>query len=88
MSLSEVVHWISADPNSAGNITGCGKPFVFPMRGTGWRVRAITCPDCDRAICDIVHAIADRNPKGGDVKQAPSHSDESGGAEGNRPTAQ
>jgi hypothetical protein len=25
-------------------------------------------------------AIADRNPEGGDVKQAPSHSDESGGA--------
>lgn len=39
------------------------------------------------AITALQHArsaIADRNPTGGDAKQAPSRSDESGGAEGNR----
>jgi hypothetical protein len=46
-----VVHWISRDPINPGNVTACGLPQVFPMRGNGWRVREITCPDCDRAIC-------------------------------------
>jgi hypothetical protein len=38
------------------------------------------CPLCWRFDCKCWAAIADRNPQGGDVKQAPSRSDESGGA--------
>lgn len=39
-----------------------------------------------RAVArDPLDAIADQNPEGGDAQQAPSRSDESGGAEGNRP---
>lgn len=53
--MVEPIHWISADPNGCGNITACGKPHVFPMRGNGWRVRDITCSDCDRAIVEILH---------------------------------
>lgn len=54
---ADVVHFISADRRtSAGNVTACGKKFVYPMRGNGWRVRDITCPDCDRVICDLAHA--------------------------------
>lgn len=40
------------------------------------------CPFCARPatpVDELADAIADRNPKGGDVEQAPS-SDESGGA--------
>ncbi len=50
----EPIHWISANPNKAGNATACGRQLVFPMRGNCWRVRDITCPDCDRAICDAL----------------------------------
>lgn len=52
-TAEEVVHWISAE----GNVTACGKRHVFPMRGNGWRVRDITCPDCDRAIVDALDRI-------------------------------
>lgn len=47
----EVVHWISANADGSGNVTACGKAHVYPMRGNGWRVRDITCPDCDKALC-------------------------------------
>jgi hypothetical protein len=56
--MSEPIHWISANPSGTGNITACGLEMVFPMRGNGWRVRDITCPECDRAICDLLHAQA------------------------------
>jgi hypothetical protein len=53
----ELIHWISANPSGEGNVTACGKQMVFPMRGNGWRVRDITCPECDRNICDRLHAV-------------------------------
>lgn len=51
----EPIHWISANRDRSGNMTACGKAHVYPMRGNGWRVRDISCPECDRVICDIVH---------------------------------
>jgi hypothetical protein len=60
---ADVVHFISADRRSGkGNVTACGKQFAYPMRGNGWRVRDISCPDCDRIICDLAH---DRLARGG-----------------------
>jgi hypothetical protein len=57
--MSEHVHWITRNPHGDGNITACGKRLVFPMKGNGWRVRGISCPDCDRAICDHLHKNRD-----------------------------
>lgn len=64
MSDDEPIHWVSANRGRSGNVTACGKAFVYPMRGNGWRVRDITCPECDRAICDLVHAAL--QPGGGE----------------------
>jgi hypothetical protein len=54
-AIDDVVHFISAKHDNGGNWTACGKEFVYPLRGNGWRVRDISCPDCDKAICDMVH---------------------------------
>ena len=64
--LAEHVHWISANRDRSANVTACGRPFVYPMRGNGWRVRDITCPECDRAICDLVHDALRSRSTGGD----------------------
>lgn len=53
--VAEVVHFISADQRRKINVTACGKDLVYPMRGNGWRVRDISCPECDRIICDMAH---------------------------------
>jgi hypothetical protein len=53
--MSDHIHWITRNPRGDGNVTACGKQFVFPLRGNGWRVRDITCPECDNAICDYLH---------------------------------
>ncbi|MAO03546.1 MAG: hypothetical protein CL804_03630 [Citromicrobium sp.] len=53
----EVIHFISAAPDGKGNVTACGFRHTYPMRGNGWRAREVTCPDCDRIICDHAHAM-------------------------------
>jgi hypothetical protein len=65
----DVVHFISAK-GSGGNVTACGLDFVYPMRGNGWRVSDMTCPACDRAVCDAAHAaIAMEARQGGDAEE-------------------
>lgn len=60
-----LIHFISAKHDNGGNWTACGKELVYPMSGNGWRIRDVTCPACDRAICDHAHdnfrAILERN---------------------------
>ena len=53
---ADVIHFISADPAGHGNVTACGLKQHYPLRGNGWRVRDITCPECDTVICDMAHA--------------------------------
>jgi hypothetical protein len=55
IKAAEVVHFISAAHDEGTNKTVCGVGYAFPQRGNGWRVRDITCPDCDRIITDMVH---------------------------------
>jgi|GEM_PF-5037593 len=57
----EVVHFISAAGGRKANVTACGKVLRYPMRGNGWRVSAISCPECDRLICDLAHAHLSRS---------------------------
>lgn len=61
-----LTHWISLLPDKSATVTACGKDFGYPMRGNGWRVRDISCPECDRAICDIVHDTLRFKARGGE----------------------
>jgi hypothetical protein len=49
-----VTHFVSA-LNGRNLGTLCGRDFAFPLRGNGWRVEHVTCPECSRQLCDFGH---------------------------------